>query len=302
MIYGWSKIILMQMGVLDYSSALIAFGEKSPMGLLWDFVAYSPGFQILSGVVEVVAGILLIWRRTTWLGGLTGTMAMGFVFLLNMFYDVPVKQLALALAIGCVLVMIPDMPRLWRVVRGRAAPETTLPRPIPWPRVHAVTRWIFGSLGVVIALAPAATIFVAMPTEKSDSPLPGVYRVVEDAAAPADQLAEDERWQEIAFGQYEAHDGAMMLTIRQANGDLYQGWYRHTDEGMIEVDLYPVLKGDQGLVRDVERTFDLEWTSEGYGQFSLTGDDQELRIEEDPELRYLFDREFSWAPDTPINR
>lgn len=300
MVYGWSKITLMQMGRLDYSSAIKAFGEKSPMGLLWDFVAYSPAFQILSGAVEVIAGILLIWRRTTWLGGLVGAMAMGFVFLLNALYDVPVKQLALALTIGCVIVVIPELPRLWRFVQGKATGESILPHPIPWPRVHAVTRWIIAPLGLLIALGPVVLVFT-VPPQESDSALPGVYRVVADTAPPAEQLAEDERWQEIAFGQYEANYGSL-LTIRYANGELREGWYRHTEERAIEVNLFPVLKGDQGLIRDVEETHTFEWEIEDDGQISITGSGQDLQIEEDPELRYLFDREFSWTPSTPINR
>lgn len=302
MVYGWSKLLLFQMGQLDYSAALFAFGEKSPMGLLWSFVAYAPVFQFLAGLVEVLAGALLIWRRTAWLGGLVGAGAMSAVFLLNLLYDVPVKQLALAMAIGCVLVLLPDLPRLCRFLTGRPAEGARTPRPVPWPRVHSVTRWIFSSAGVLILLGPIA-VAPALQPQVSDSPLPGVYRVVSDTAEPAEQLSADGRWQEVAFGQYQysAGSGLSMVTIRYANGDLQEGVYEHSGKGEIDVALYPVLEGDRGLVRETGESFTLSWSIQDDG-VHIEGAGQDLLLESAPELRYLYDREFSWAPSTPINR
>jgi hypothetical protein len=63
-------------------------------------MAYSPVIQFLAGFAELVVVLLLVFRRTAWIGGLLGTVALGTVFLLNMTYDVPVKQIALALTVG----------------------------------------------------------------------------------------------------------------------------------------------------------------------------------------------------------
>lgn len=300
LVYGWSKLILMQMGQADYSGALITMGEKSPMGLLWDFIAYAPTVQFLSGLVEVLAAVLLIWRRTAWLGGLLGAGAMGVVFLLNMAYDVPVKQLALVMAIAALLVALPDLRRVGRFLTGRAVGTFTEPQPVPWPRVHAITRWVFGSLGVLIAVAPVA-VAPTMWLSELDSDLPGVYRVVEDTAEPAEQLAEDGRWQAIAFGQH-GDRGRGQLTLRFADGSLQEGWYEHDDEGDLRIELYPVMEGDRGLMRDTDETVELTWEIDDEGLLRLTGDGHELVAEPDPELTYLYDRGFSWAPEAPVNR
>ncbi|QVQ50883.1 hypothetical protein J4H86_18740 [Spiractinospora alimapuensis] len=245
MVYGWSKLLFIQMGFLDYAEALYTIGEKSPMGLLWTFTAYSPAFQFLSGLVEVIAGVLLIWRRTVWLGGLLGAGAMGFVFLLNLFYDVPVKLLALLLAVVALLVLAPEMRRLTRFVLGRDPGEPVIPRPIPWPAVHRVTRWVFGTIGVAIVVGPIAFVTTYVPQE-SDPGLAGVYRVVEDTREPADQLADDTRWQEVAFGQYESmNGGTWQFTLRYANGDLHEGFYETADDDTVEVSLYPIMDGDR---------------------------------------------------------
>ncbi|MEU2947213.1 hypothetical protein [Nocardiopsis alba] len=301
MIYGWSKLTLMQMGGLDYSAALYAFGEKSPMGLLWSFVAYAPVFQFLSGLVEVLAGVLLIWRRTSWLGGLLGSFAMGAVLLLNLLYDVPVKQLALFLLIACALILLPDLPRLYAFVLGRATPPASIPRPVPWPRVHAVTRWIFSSLAVLIALSPLL-VFQEMAPRSEETPLSGVHRVVEDTAEPAALLVEDGRWREVAFGRYVLREETRSMTLRLANGVLHEGRYRHIGDDEIEVSLNPALEGDRPLTQEAEETFVLTWTVLDDGRIHLVGEGLDLVIESDPELRYLYDRGFSWAPGPPINR
>ena len=301
MIYGWMKLILAQMGMPDYASALVTLGEKSPMGLLWTFMGFSPGFQFLCGLAEVVAGVLLIWRRTTWLGGLLGTGAMGFVLLLNVLYDVGAKPLALIILVVCVLVLLPDLPRLLRFVRGLPVGAPFTPRPIPWPRVHAVTRWFFGTVGVLIVLAPLALVSQFLPRE-SDSELPGVYRVVEDTAAPVEQLAEDDRWQEVAFSQYHSMGNERLgFTLRHANGDLQEGRYEHTGEGEIEVELFEVMEGSRSLVRDPVESFTLLWSVESQGRVHLQGGDQDLIVEFDPELSYFFDHEPSWIGH-PVNR
>ncbi|WP_235997462.1 hypothetical protein [Nocardiopsis coralli] len=297
LVYGWSKLFLMQMGQADFAGALVTMGEKSPMGLLWEFIAYAPAVQFLSGLVEVTAAVLLIWRRTAWLGGLLGAAALGVVYLLNLAYHVPVKGLALALTLGCVLVALPELRRLGAFLAGRAVGAFTPPRPVPWPRVHAVTRWVFASLGVLIAVSPvaAAPMFWA---EEVDSELPGVYRVVEDTAAPADQLADDERWQAIAFGRYgDRERGQGRYVIRTADGGLIEG--RYSDKG--DDRLLLRVSEDPPVSESSQETVELAWSLDD-GRLTLEGDGHDLVAETDPDLRYLYDQGFSWFSGEPDNR
>src|SRR5690625_5775357 len=97
--YGVAKLVLGQFGVADTGDALITQGEMSPMGMLWRMVALSPLFQFLAGLTEFGAALALLWRRTVPLGGLLAFASMVFVFVLNLGYDVPVKQISLALAL-----------------------------------------------------------------------------------------------------------------------------------------------------------------------------------------------------------
>ena len=88
------------------------YGESSPMGLLWTFMAASPAFTFLSGLAEVVGGTLLVFRRTATLGGIVTFAVMFQVMLLNFCYDVPVKQYSFHLALMAVIIMLPESKRL----------------------------------------------------------------------------------------------------------------------------------------------------------------------------------------------
>ena len=305
--YIWSKLNLTQMGRMDYADALTTVGEKSPMGLLWTFMAYSPVVQFLAGLAELVVVLLLVFRRTAWLGGLLGTVALGTVFLLNMTFDVPVKQPALALTIGFALVALPELPRVVRFVLGRPTAGTEgVPRLLPWPRVRAVTRWLSPALGLAIIVLMGVLFQTVQPAlQHSDTPLAGVYRVVDDPTAPAPRLADDPRWQQVAFGQWTyggpevpvpgaPSPGTAGITIRKANGDLVDGRYRPVRDGVVEVSLRPVLSGPRSMLQAAERTVELTWSVRPDGRVALTGDGQDLVLEGDPELRFLYDRGFSW--------
>ncbi|WP_295690097.1 DoxX family protein, partial [uncultured Brevibacterium sp.] len=269
----------------------------SPMGLLWRFMAYSPVVQCLAGVAEVLAAALLLFRRTEWLGALLAVADMAVVFLLNMAYDVPVKQVAGVVGVVGIIILLPFLPRLLRFVAGRATGPALLPTPIPWPRLARFTRWL-GAIVAVVAVAGSGAVFVwsAQGISRVDGPLPGVYRVVEDAREPAAQLAEDDRWQQVAFGQWDYHDGRGRVGIRYANGDFQGGTYR-LDGDTVTLSLDRIREGSQPLGRnDYVAGFDLTWEERPDGRIALTGDRVDIVIESDAEARYLFDRDFSWAP------
>lgn len=300
-VYGWSKVFLVQMGRADYGDALINFGEMSPMGLLWRMVGYSVAFQILSGVAEVLAASLLLWRRTAGVGAAVAAFDMYFVFLLNMAYDVPVKQLSLLLAVGATIAAIPYVTRFLRATFGSGPiPRGPLPT-IFTGRPGKITNVLGPIIAVVLVVGSGVAFRLALPDVSEGHQLAGVYRVTHDQAEPAGQLAEDSRWQQVAFGQWFTQNGAR-VSIRQANGDLRRGIYRDAGANTIEVELGAPIRGATPTTQPAEQTLTLRWERLPDGRIGLTGDDQDLELAPDPELRFLFDRDFSWDPRTPVNR
>jgi len=96
-VYGFVKVIKLQFPFPDLVRLTQPYGESSPMGLAWTFVGYSAGYNIFIGGAEVLAGILLFFKRTTLLGSLIAMTVMCNVVAMNFAYDIPVKIFSLNL-------------------------------------------------------------------------------------------------------------------------------------------------------------------------------------------------------------
>jgi hypothetical protein len=121
--YGFAKVFPLQFPEPSSFRLAQQLGDMSPMGLLWTFMGYSTSYQVFTGAVEVLAGLLLTTRRTTSLGALLTLAAMTHVFALNMCFDVPVKLYSFNYLMMSVFLLAPDLPRLIGVlVLSKAVP------------------------------------------------------------------------------------------------------------------------------------------------------------------------------------
>src|SRR4030095_3560865 len=84
--------------------------------LLWVFMGASTPYQVLTGCAEIAAGILLIAPRAPRLGARIALADMIQVFALNMAYDVGLKQLSFHFIVMALLVLGPDLRRLFTVL------------------------------------------------------------------------------------------------------------------------------------------------------------------------------------------
>ena len=88
------------------------WGDSSPMNVVWSFMGASRPYTIFAGLSEVLAAVLLIWRRTGTLGALVATAVMTNVVMINFCYDVPVKLYSSHLLAMALVIAAPDMVRL----------------------------------------------------------------------------------------------------------------------------------------------------------------------------------------------
>jgi hypothetical protein len=123
--YGFAKVFPVQFAEPSSYRLNEQLGDMSPMGLLWTFMGFSSTYQIFTGAVEVLSGLLLTTRRTTLLGALLTMAAMGQVFVLNMCFDVPVKLYSFHYLVMALFLAAPDLPRLTKaMVLGMAVAAT----------------------------------------------------------------------------------------------------------------------------------------------------------------------------------
>lgn len=111
-VYGFVKVIKLQFPFPSLVRLTDTYGDSSPMGLAWTFIGYSTGYNIYIGGAEVLAGVLLFFKRTTLLGALLAMTVMTNVFAMNLAYDIPVKIFSLNLLFIATWIAWKDLDRL----------------------------------------------------------------------------------------------------------------------------------------------------------------------------------------------
>jgi len=145
--YGIIKLFVLQMGFPTISQLATPLGDLLPMRFAWMFIGYSTPYQIFSGAMETVAGLLLLYRRTITAGLFAATGAFLNVVMINLAYDVPVKLYASHLLFSCLFLLALDARRLTtflflnRGVPGTAAYDPSFAR--PWQRWGSILVKVF---------------------------------------------------------------------------------------------------------------------------------------------------------------
>ena len=109
--YGFAKVFKTQFPYPSLSRMLQPVGDMSPMGLAWTFMGYSLGYNIFTGIAEILGGLLLLSKRTETLGSFLIIGVMGNVFIMNLCYDIPVKLFSFHLILMASILFLTDIKR-----------------------------------------------------------------------------------------------------------------------------------------------------------------------------------------------
>lgn len=110
--YGILKVFAMQMYFPSLHQLATPLGDLLPMRFSWLFIGYSTPYQVFSGVMEVIAGLLLLYRRTSTMGALFATAVFMNVAALNLCYDIPVKIFSMQLVLFCLFLVANESNRI----------------------------------------------------------------------------------------------------------------------------------------------------------------------------------------------
>jgi hypothetical protein len=111
-VYGIIKLFALQMGFPNSSLLATPLGDLLPMRLSWMFMGYSTPYQVFSGAMEVLAGILLLFRRTASFGTVVATGVFINVMMMNLSYDIPVKIFSIRLVVMCFFLLAHEYKRI----------------------------------------------------------------------------------------------------------------------------------------------------------------------------------------------
>ena len=176
--YGLIKFYSGQFGAPELSRLTQEVGDKSPMGMVWLFMAASRPYELFGGLFEVLGGLLLFHRRTALLGCFVTIAVMANVCALNWLYDVPVKLFSTHLLLYAVFLLAPWRQRLAALLvhNTPSAPIELAVVQRPW------ARWALTIFGVVwVGCHLADTHFQNMKrmaqNEQRRGPRPELYGI-----------------------------------------------------------------------------------------------------------------------------
>jgi hypothetical protein len=112
--YGFSKILVQQFPGLTYFRLAEPYGDSTPMGLFWTFMSGSKAYTIFCGLLEVLTGYLILFKRTRTIGGLLLVVVMIQIIMINLCYDVPVKLFSIHLLLMSLFVLDDDLKNLFK--------------------------------------------------------------------------------------------------------------------------------------------------------------------------------------------
>ncbi|MFL5765395.1 MAG: hypothetical protein ACJ77K_15730 [Bacteroidia bacterium] len=114
LVYGFDKVFKSHFPFPSFEKLEQPLGQSSPQGLLWAFMGYSSPYSIYLGIIEVLSGFLLFFRRTTALGAFLTLVIMINVTIINFSYDVPVKLFALHMVVYAIILSAPYLRSVWQ--------------------------------------------------------------------------------------------------------------------------------------------------------------------------------------------
>ena len=160
LLYGLIKVFSLQMIFPNLSQLATPLGDLLPMRFSWLFIGYSTPYQVFSGVMETIAGLLLINRKTVTLGLITATGVFIHVFVLNMAYDIPVKLFSGHLLIFCIYLLSYELPRLidFFILNRVSAPDSYF-------NVEFKNKWM--RYGRIVAKLTFITIAFILPVQRN---------------------------------------------------------------------------------------------------------------------------------------
>jgi hypothetical protein len=291
--YGILKLFHLQMYTPTLSQLATPLGDFGPMRLCWMFMGYSTPYEVFSGAMEVIAGLLLLYRPTVTLGLLAALGVFINVMTLNLSYDIPVKGDSIMLTICCLFLLSWDYRRLFSFLALNQSPGgTNLYTPVYSGRGMRIARLILKAYFIYCAIGVItyadASWYARLHKPQPQGPIPRdlydvkVFAVNGDTIPPS--YADTTRWKDIIFenrsyGSVGSHDTSFnfaygygrgffhyevdtahhLLKMTKSGRPIMQGYYEMPDSNT--VCLRGTMRQDSVYIV-LQRTYRHFWLSE----------------------------------------
>jgi hypothetical protein len=196
-------------------------GEVSRFDMLWTFMAASPGYTVFTGLVELLAALLLFWRATAVLGALLAAAAMTNVVALDLAFDLRGPLLiAMLLLVLSIIVLAPHLRALGSFLVVSSTDRMVRPvgtvgndRPRIWTVVNMIAVVCLLAMQVQSRVTQREAMFAGRPLYG----LWDVESIPPDDPARQTGLADSSAWRRVGSGGRNRDNG---LFVELVSGDV----------------------------------------------------------------------------------
>ena len=258
--FGFTKLLPTQMPYPSFGVLNTNLGDLTAQKLYWLSIGIVPWYQVFAGIVEITAGAMLFFRRTTTLGSILLFAALGDIVYVNFAYDGGVHVYSSYFCLLAAFLLINDTPKIYRLlVQERfTVPVNFYPpfsRGLQYTRIGLKSLTIFVFLILLFYLQLINFLYdpYKQPAVAGVKALRGNYAVTEfrvnNQVIPYSPL-DSVRWQEATFENWST------LTFRTHKA--------------LPLDLS---NGGGDPQRDVNRTFEITGVAGGQRAFHYYADE-----------------------------
>lgn len=112
--YGFNKVFKLQFYLPEPNILYSNVGSLGRDILYWSVMGASYSYTVFAGILELIPAFMLLFRRTRLLGALTAFAVLVNVVMINVSFDISVKILSSFLLLLSVVIILPDIPNLYR--------------------------------------------------------------------------------------------------------------------------------------------------------------------------------------------
>ena len=231
--YGLIKLFPLQMPYPSLSNLHTNYGDFYAWKIYFHTLGVAQGYEIFLGAVEVSAGILLLFRKTTTFGAGIILGFTGNVFAANIAYNMGEQVYSAHLLSIALFLFAYDVPRLYRLLVEGKFTQANRFKPSFNKKQIANTRKILKSAVVLFVLVLSITTYAnyisgpyKYPTSAGLKGAYGFYNVREfrlnNHTIPY-SVTDPDRWQNVVFEQWATLSikTAKPIMIDDSNGDVY---------------------------------------------------------------------------------
>ncbi len=230
LMYGFAKVNGSQFTVVDWVLDE-PLGEVSGFWLTWHYFGYSTGYKFFIALTEIGGGILLLFRRTTLIGSLMMLGVMVNIVLIDIFFQINLGALLMAILITCSLLVIighhwDELVDLFWMKQNSAFGPGSAKRSIQ------ITKWVVRSVIIVIPII--FTYYLAHHNNRSPTPIDGTWQVEQvDGEVDRENLPDriyfeyNRAYQSrFRYSDSLSHDLHFIVDVEEGKLDIWEGWLR----------------------------------------------------------------------------